>query len=211
MVNRYHRQLNLPKEYRPNVDFNQWDVNGVEWSQFHKSLTLEQLNNQKFVNFLNSLGLTSTWIEVFYTPPNSSGVIHSDNIIWSDWSKIVFQYGAQGSTMRWWKSDKTAEISTSIESLNINSIKQFNKEIPDSGDRTDSHYHGKVLVSDEVNSEMVYEAEIGNSSLVNVGPLHSSYNPTNEGRFVITVALYRIGEYRLLWDDAMRIFQDYTC
>jgi hypothetical protein len=209
MVNRYHRKLNLPENFRPNVDFSQWNVEGIEWSQFHKSLTLDQLNNREFVSFLNSLGLTSQWIEVFYTPPNSSGVIHSDNTTWQDWSKIVFQYGAQGSTMRWWKSDKTIEISTSIESLDINSIQEYSKQIPNSGDRTDSHYHGKVLVSDEAHSSIVYESEIGSSSLVNVGPLHSSFNPSNQGRFVITVALYKIDEYRVLWDDALMIMNDY--
>ena len=39
--------------------------------------------------------------------------------------------------------------------------------------------------------------------LVNVGKLHSPHNPTNEKRFVITLAVFDLYGKRLLWDEAV--------
>ena len=55
------------------------------------------------------MGFTSTWIEFLYAPPHDDGVIHSDNVYYADWAKIIFQFGGKGSTMRWWKSDSGDE------------------------------------------------------------------------------------------------------
>ena len=78
------------------------------------------------------------------------------------------------------------------------------------GDRNDNHYHGRVLMSYENDAKLEYEAEIGTCSLVNVGPLHSSYNPTNERRVVITVALFTPSGDRILWDDALERLSPYV-
>jgi hypothetical protein len=198
--NRYHRHLNLTENYVPIIDFSQWNVDGLQWVEFHKDLQLEELNNQKFIDWLHSFGMTSEWIEVFHTPPNEDGIIHSDNIEYHDWAKIVFQYGANGSTMRWWKSEFVKEISTSLE--------EYHDQY-DTSYRNDGHYHGQVLVSSPEYSELVYESKIGTASLVNVGPLHSSHNPTNEGRFVVTVALFDFNANRILWDDALHRLSTY--
>lgn len=199
MKNNYHYYLNLSEDFVPKIDFSQWDVRNLKWVEFHKDLHLDDLNNKKFVKWLNSLGMTSYWIEVFHTSPDEDGIIHSDNTAYEDWAKIVFQYGAEGSTMRWWKSNQTQEVSTSLEERS-----EYNKSY-----RTDSHYHGQVLVSLPEVSELVYEAEIGTVSLVNVGPLHSSHNPTDESRFVVTVALFDLKGNRILWDDALERLSDY--
>jgi hypothetical protein len=200
-MNRFHRYLNIP-DYYPNVDFSQWNVANLKWVEFHKSLKFRDLNNDKIEEWLNSLGLTSKWIEVFFTPPNDSGIIHSDNTSWDDWAKIIYQFGADGSRMRWWESDKLTEYSTSLEHIqNISYTKKY---------RNDSHYHGQVLTSSEEESNLVYEVELDKASLVNVGPLHSSYNPTNDKRFVITIALFDLeNKQRVLWDDAIEIMSDY--
>jgi hypothetical protein len=196
-MSRYHRNLNL-SNCVPNVDFSQWNTDGYRWSEFHKILKLEELNNSKFLNFLRSLNMTSYWIEVFYTPPKEDGVIHSDNTESKDWAKIVFQYGAKGSTMRWWTSDKTFDISTSLDQNSKDKIPEIKKI--STKDRT---YHGRILVSYEKDAKLEYEAEIGSASLINVGPLHSSHNPTDQKRFVITVALFDFDGNRILWDDAL--------
>ena len=39
--------------------------------------------------------------------------------------------------------------------------------------------------------------------LVNVGKLHSPHNPTNEKRFVVTMALNNLDGRRILWDEAV--------
>ncbi len=50
--NKYHRGLNIP-EYIPNVDFNQWNIDGCTWVDFHKTLKFNQLNNDKIEPWLN--------------------------------------------------------------------------------------------------------------------------------------------------------------
>jgi hypothetical protein len=206
MTNRYHRYLNF-SNYAPNIDFSKWNTDGYKWLEFHKTLRLSELNNQKFVQFLHSLGMTSHWIEVFYTPPGEDGIIHSDNTEWYDWAKIVFQYGAKGSTMRWWNSTNVVNLSTSIDQVSKKEIPEISEY--EVNDRTTEHYHGRILASRVEDATLQYEAEVGYSSLVNVGPLHSSHNPTNEKRFVVTVALFDLNGNRILWDDAIKRLSPY--
>jgi hypothetical protein len=208
MKNKYHRNLELPN-YVPDVDFTQWKSDGYKWLEFHKTLKLHQLNNQQFVNFLHSLGMTSLWIEVFYTPPGEDGIIHSDNTEWEDWAKIIFQYGAKGSTMRWWNSTNVLNLSTSIDQISEETVKEISEYKNKKYDRTTDHYHGRILYSHEKDSTLLYEAEIGSASLANVGVLHSSHNPTNEKRFVITVALFDLNGNRILFDDAVQRLSPY--
>tara|TARA_B100000131_G_scaffold87456_1_gene84328 strand:+ start:1282 stop:1854 length:573 start_codon:yes stop_codon:yes gene_type:complete len=187
-MNRYCEKLNLSSELIPNIDTSQWDTEGYNWAQFHKVLKPHQLKNDKFIEFLKSLGMCSRWIEVFYTPPVQDGVIHSDNIDYLDWTKIYFQYGAVGSTMRWWESDKVMEYRT---------------------DTKKDDYHGQVLIAEEKDATIIYEKDLSTPHLVNVGTLHSSHNPTKEKRFALTVALSDINGGRVLWDDALSRLSDY--
>lgn len=205
-MNRYHRYLNL-ESYRPRVNFSKVKTGDMKWLEFHKTLTLEQLRNPGLVRLLKSLGMTSYWIEVFYTPPGQDGIIHSDNTEWEDWAKIVFQYGAKGSTMRWWTSTYVADLSTSIDQIHKEDIPEIQEYRV--MDRTTDHYHGRIMASRVEDATLQYEAEIGVSSLVNVGALHSSHNPTDDKRFVITVALFDFKGNRILWDDALRRLSPY--
>jgi len=193
----YHRFLNIP-DYLPNIDVSKYKTKGMGWLQFHKQLQFEDLGNDKILPWLNSMGYSSHWIEFFYTPPHEDGIVHSDNIGDWSWAKIVYQIGAKGSTMRWWSSDKAFEVSTT--------------DARAGGDRTDDHYHGKVLVARPEESTIEHEVEVGTSSLINVGPLHSSHNPTDDKRFTITIALIdkdKDYEHRILWDEAIESFKPY--
>ena len=190
----YCKKLNLSPKLIPNIDFSQWDTEGLSWVQFHKILEPKELNNDYLFEFLESLGLGTIFIEVFYTPPKQNGMIHSDNPHKTEWSKLYFQFGANGSTMRWWDSDNIQEVSTASGH---------------GGDRTDKHYHGQVLIADEEDSTIIHEADLQTPHIVNVGQLHSSYNPTSEKRFVVTLALFDLYNQRLLWKDAMKKFEKY--
>jgi hypothetical protein len=173
--NRYHRHLSLTEDYKPNLDFSSWNRLDWEWKNF-KNISLEQLNNPKLINFLSEHRITSRWIQIFHTPSNHSAIIHSDNDTYVEWAKIIFQYGAKGSKLRWWKSSK-------IEIC--------------------SHEYGNILVAEPDFSKMIYENEVENASLINVGPLHNSHNPTNESRITVAISLYDFDGYRILWDDAL--------
>ena len=106
------RELNFPSDFYPKIDVSKYDTEGYSWVQFHKVLQPEELNNEPLFEYLKSLGMCSYWIELFYTPPNDDGVIHCDNNKWEKSTKIYFQYGAEGSTLRWWDSDKVMEYRT---------------------------------------------------------------------------------------------------
>jgi hypothetical protein len=181
--NNYHRYLNIP-DYVPSIDISKINTEGLDWIKFHRSIDLESLNNPKITKWLQSLGLATFWVEQFYTPENDASIIHSDTPNWENWSKIIYQFSAKGSTMRWWSSD------------NIEII--------------ESSYGHPFIHAQEKNSKLEYEVEISQPSLLNVGPLHSSYNPTNEKRFTVTIALFYPDGTRVLWDDALRILKDYV-
>lgn len=208
-MNRYHRFLDI-SDCIPNVDFTQWNIESVsEWAQFHKTLTLEDLNNSNLLQMLEKLNMSSGWIEVFCTPPNSSGVIHSDSPIGEEWSKLIFQYTAPGSKMRWWTSEKIHIVSTDLTEVSTDQISDIENYV--GGDRSGGHYHGKIQVAYESDSTLDYEVEVGLCSLINIGPLHSSYNPTDEHRLVVTVALFDASSgRRILWDEALDRMKDYV-
>ena len=208
-MNNYHRFLDI-REYIPNIDTSLHQTDGLRWPEFHKTFELSELGNDKIEPWLNTMGFTSAWIEFFYTPPGDEGVIHSDNVYYADWAKLIFQFGGEGSTMRWWTSDSVMRVSTSAEqvcSMDIPERSEYNV-----GDRTDDHYHGQVLVTREQYANLEHEVEVGSCSLVNVGPLHSSYNPSSESRFTLTIALMDMNtpyERRILWDEALEAFKPY--
>ena len=195
-MNDYCRQLNFPSHFYPKIDVSKYETKGYSWVQFHKILQPEELNNEHLFKYLKSLGMCSNWIELFYTPPNDDGVIHCDNNKWEKWTKIYFQYGALGSTMRWWDSSNVIEIDTGL-------VAKESKGIVDNGDITEKHNHGQVLISEEKDSSVIYEKDLSTPHLVNVGKLHSSHNPTNEKRFVLTIALHDLEGNRILWNDAL--------
>lgn len=203
-MTKFHKSLNIP-DLIPRIDFSRWKTDGFQWHEFHKNLTFADLGNPKIETWLNYMDITSNWIEVFYTPPNSSGIIHSDNGMGDDWTKIIYQFGAKGSTMRWWKSDNVFQLVPGMEQYIMDNMENI-KGVPGKdvlGDSVDCHYSQKVLMSFEKDATIVYEAEIGEASLANTGPLHSSYNPTNEKRFVVTIGLFDRAGNRLLWDDVL--------
>ena len=70
--------------------------------------------------------------------------------------------------------------------------------------KTDYSSHAvDILVSDEEDAEIIYEKDLRLPHLVNVGKLHSPHNPTNEKRFVVTMALNNLDGRRILWDEAV--------
>ena len=98
------KKLNLPSEMMPDIDISQFDTDGCRWQDFYRLLRPCDFNNDKLFDFLKSYGIYSPpFLEVFYTPPFDDGRIHTDSS--HEWVKLYFQFGAKGSTLRWWKSD----------------------------------------------------------------------------------------------------------
>ena len=188
-MNTYCRQLNFSQDLYPKIDLSKYNTDGYTWATFHKILSPLELNNNYLFEYLESLGLCCKFIEFFYSPPKSDGIIHCDNTDFIQYTKIYFQIGAEGSTLRWWNSKKITRVSTTIGGED---------------GKTDYSSHAvDILVSDEEDAEIIYEKDLTLPHLVNVGKLHSPHNPTNEKKFVVTMALSDLNGKRLLWDEAV--------
>ena len=158
--NIYHRYLNLPFEISiPEVIKTQPE----KWR--HEELHPWVCNNLE--QWLNSLGLHTYSTEVFYTPPNHGEIpIHCDNMAKDNRVKINISFGPENGTIRWWKSKKV--------NLHVGNPKENSKTIL------------KNLVALKEDCKLVYEANTNKVSLVNVGQLHSTYNPDPiQGRWTL--------------------------
>jgi hypothetical protein len=68
---------------------------------------------------------------------------------------------------------------------------------------------GKNYTAAKKNADLVYEAVIDRPSLLNIGQLHSTYNPGTEHRWTLSfIFLTQTGE-RLLFSEALDIFRAY--
>ena len=198
MKNIFHRYINLPFEIEKPPICN---------------LKLKQLKHQdipyhkdgKMINFLSKLGLNILNTEVFYTPGSKSLPIHIDNSELDNHVKINISYGPPEGTTRWWKP------------LNFDHKKEYNKQFDSKLDEEgkedliglkDTYLQHRSIRLEEEECELIYEANTDKPSLVNVGAFHSSYNPTDEGRWTLCFVIGKGTKY-LYWDDAMEIFKDY--
>ena len=122
------KKLNLPSEMMPDIDISQFDTDGCRWQDFYRLLRPCDFNNDKLFDFLKSYGIYSPpFLEVFYTPPFDDGRIHTDSS--HEWVKLYFQFGAKGSTLRWWKSDNVMNTIDTTEDVavlqsEVNDMKQ---------------------------------------------------------------------------------------
>ena len=197
--NIYHRYLKLefditkpevlnttPEKWR-HEDINPWRCNNVE-------------------TWLHSLGLYSSHTEVFFTPPNHGEIpIHCDDVTIDDRAKINITYGPDTGTIRWWESSKAQQIvgtDAAQEMLGSEAVSD------DFSERTHQN-----LVALKEDCELVHEANTNKVSLVNVGRLHSTYNPdSTQGRWTLCFvpASLKLEDRRYLtFEEAVEAFEDY--
>lgn len=197
--NIYHRYLNLPFEItKPDIlktrpeqwrheDINPWICEHLE-------------------SWLNSLGLYSCHTEVFYTPPDHGEIpIHCDDVSLDNRAKINITYGPNTGTIRWWKSNDAKKIigkDAAQEMLGSEAV---------SDDFSERTHHN--LVAHKEDCELVYEANTNKVSLVNVGQLHSTYNPDpSEGRWTlcfVPARKERTNKRHLTFAEAVEVFEPY--
>jgi hypothetical protein len=200
-TNLYHRYLKLPFEYPKPERFN------------HPSDTYAVLMDQKqifgpFNDWVESFGLTiSNVLEGFYTKPNGSDVpLHADPS-WIpgtyDICKLNFTWGPPDSTTRWYKiKDESKYIKHYIGKSTIN--EKFYEENIDPD--LDINYS---IVAKWEDVDLVYEAVIDRPSLINVGQLHTTWNPSlTEHRWTMCFVLLENNE-TITFQRALEIFKDY--
>ena len=183
--NRCCKKLNLPSEMMPDIDISQFDTDGYRWQDFYRLLRPRDFNNDKLFDFLKSYGIYSPpFLEVFYTPPFDDGRIHTDSS--HEWVKLYFQFGAKGSTLRWWESDNVMNTIDTTEDVAV---------LPSTGNN--------YSYANAEDSTIIHEQDIHTPHLVNVGILHSSHNPTPEKRIAVTMHFFDVNNSHILWDDAL--------
>ena len=193
MNNIFHRYINLPFEItKP-------PICNLRLKQL-KQQSIPYHEDKKMLSFLNKLGVDVLNIEVFYTPSKKSLPIHLDTDEIDNHVKLNISYGPPEGATRWWKP------------LNFNLEKEKEKIARYSGEElmglANSHHNYKPIMLKEEECELVYDANTNTPSLVNAGIFHSSYNPTDEGRWTLSFVIGKNNKY-LCWDDAIEIFKDY--
>lgn len=138
--------------------------------------------------FLGRHRLSINHLEIFYTPPRTSGPIHVDGESSSiQHTKMNFVYGARGSYMRWYQT-----IDPGMQPRTVRTEIGTTSRIFHPGDTRE-----------------IFRAEIGCPSIINAGIPHNVENPTDEQRWCLSLVL-RNSNGRLSWNDALDMFAAYT-
>jgi hypothetical protein len=181
--NIYHRYLDIP--ISPNIDLFARD--GYDPNQIcHIGIDESELN-PALVEWLDTYNVGYYFVEAFYTPPNGGKIhIHTDTATVCNVVKINWTYGAPGGRIVWWQPEHEDKIES----------KQ-------------TGFDATYLTTEEQYCKKLFEADTNKPSLVNVGLFHSTWNPSNEGRWTLSLPLINktTGE-RISWDDANKLFRD---
>lgn len=144
--------------------------------------------DKKLTDFLSSLGIAVPYAEIFYTPPLRILPLHVDGDYLSNFCKLNFIFGGEGSLMQWWElKDKDVPLNYHI-----------NK-------------NGTRYLRIETNEcEFVWQEKVGQPGLVNIGRPHQVVNCTNTPRWCMSYCLYdNINKGMLQWENASKIFEQY--
>lgn len=198
MNNIYHRYIDVPFEVPKPERFETPGTNHY-CHYFDKSVATDEMKT-----WLQSYGLTvSNQVEGFYTAPKRSIDLHTDTHTKpgeADGCVMNFTWGPANSVTRWWK------------------IRDENKLIKFSHD---THHTGldKVGVEADIendfcwfarreDADIVYEKHIIKPSLLNIGQLHDTYNPSETDiRWTLSFTMLKNGR-PLLFAEALDLFAD---
>jgi len=182
--NVYHRFLDIPID--PEIDlFEREDYETL----LYRHVTVDPADvNPKLVEWFEKIGIKFHLFEAFYTPPYGGKIpVHTDTTEICDVAKVNWTFGAPGSKLIWWKAKDTKYIN------------KFHTE-----------FGNEYLTAEQKNCKRLFEAEIKKPSLVNIGQFHSTYNPTDEGRWTLSLPLVTLDDTRrLTWDEAVELLQDH--
>jgi len=191
MENTFHRYLNLPFEIKKPTNLDSF------YSSEEKHIEMPGYCDQDVVKWLETFGIGIGNIEAFYTPPMGSLPIHCDESIIDNHVKINVTWGADEGVTRWWHCPSPRD---NVDNHTVNKGYEIES-------RQDNCLRG-----DEDECELVYEANTNRPSLLNVGQMHSTYNPNKTlGRWTLCFVLKPSNscEPYIYWDEALIIFKDY--
>lgn len=197
--NLYQRDLNLPFTYPKPEIFNK--KFNKSWIFYIKKDTIDKT----FIQWLDMYDLSfSNVIEGFYTKPGGGKIpIHTDTQTKpgvNDVCKINFTWGPSNSVIRFWKVNEEKNL-IKVDTSNVNPDLEKQGIVKD----IECNY---VWTADENNLKLDFEKVISKPSLINVGQLHSTYNPGNEDRYTLCFALMNKNGKQILFNEALEIFKN---
>lgn len=200
-MNIYHRFLKLPFTINKPEQFNEAGKDFIMYVG-------KDVIPPEMPAWLDSLGLTlSNVIEGFYSAPNGGEVpIHSDTVTKPgeyDSVKINMTWGPANSVTKWWQVNEENNL---IEIVHDQT--EINKGFEQAGITPDIECY-KCYSADLKNLTLVHEQVINAPSILNVGQLHSTFNPhPNEHRWTLSFTPLKDGK-TIQFKDAIKIFE--TC
>ena len=200
-MNIYHRFLKLPFTINKPEQFNEAGKDFIMYVG-------KDVIPSEMPAWLDSLGLTlSNVIEGFYSAPNGGEVpIHSDTVTKPgeyDSVKINMTWGPANSVTKWWQVNEENNL---IEIVHDQT--EINKGFEQAGITPDIECY-KCYSADPKNLTLVHEQVINAPSILNVGQLHSTFNPhPNEHRWTLSFTPLKDGK-TIQFKDAIKIFE--TC
>ena len=182
MSNTYHHQLNIPVKFLP-----VFPDDAPVISMYDKSLI-----NKEFIDWLASLQIEIGKAELFHLKANPINEgdynklpIHLDDDNFDNHVKINFVYCDTPSKMNWFVCKDASKLKC--------------LKTPTGTD---------YILAEEEDCELVFSAQVGQPSLVNVGMLHSISAVESE-RHCFSFPLIKDGK-PLCWEQAKEIFKEYV-
>lgn len=187
MNNIYFQHLNIGIDWiLKDKDFiNKLSLTVKDRPAAHWKLEIEDLTKE-FLDWLDDYDLSVKYAELFYCAAKSNIFLHSDEINIIDCCKINWVYDQGDTWMRWAKLKEGRDI-----------IKQNNT------------IGGTYYTAAEGDYDYVEKTNIKRPTLINAYHLHDVVNPTDHGRWCVSIVpKYKQGS-RLTMSEALEIFKSY--
>mgnify|MGYP001294207630 CR=1 FL=1 len=212
----YHRYLKLPFNFEKPTLYDSIELKDYCEFIYFKD---EDLKTEPILDFIDSIGLYRIQTNSVYSAPKDGIRIHSDTPDLSDKVKLSFSWGSPDSKTIWWepKDYRRVKVVNFYESHMTRGVKASKIKMATIPERIRLFLKGKKIGpltkyawAKEKDCNKVLERTIDRPSLYNVGRLHSTWNPSSEGRWTLTFILGKKRDKKPLhFIESLNYFRDY--
>lgn len=212
----YHRYLKLPFKFEKPTLYDSIELKDYCEFIYFKD---KDLKTEPILDFIDSIGLYRIQTNSVYSAPRDGIRIHSDTPDLSDKVKLSFSWGSPDSKTIWWepKDKRKVKVVNFYESHMTRGVKASKIKMATIPERIRLFLKGKKIGpltkyawAKEKDCNKVLEKTIDRPSLYNVGRLHSTWNPSSEGRWTLTFILGKKRDMKPLhFIESLNYFRDY--
>ena len=158
------------------------------WGNKHIRVPRDFINNT-FIDFFKNRGIHLIGVEIFYTVPKGSNIVHSDVEPLSDVAKINWVYGGIDSKMEWYRPN--SNYNPAVKHNNLTKVNSPTLN----------------FLKEEV--DLVHVQYVESPSIVQVGCPHNMINGSTE-RFCISTIFANINTgKRITMSEATELFKEF--